>query len=380
MNKIFIKKNAILNNINILQNFKPEQEIFPVVKSNAYGHGLEQICKILNETTVKYICVDSFPEYQIVKDTTKKNILLIGETRNQNYKYFDFQRTTFCIHNIEAIHTLGKLSKKNNKKTKIHLFINTGMNREWLQYTDLINILETIKDYPNIEIEGVLSHFYDVDNLANNNYLKQIEAFKEYYYEIINYGHSPKYRHISASAGFFRNEDTFFNAARVGLSTYGYSPFTDNASEKNIPAIKQLSETAKTTLNNLQPALIITSQLISKQSLWKQAGVSYNHTFITTDETILTGTIPFWYMEGIPRSASNAIYFKNNKNNKLPQIWTVCMNLSSCRLTLPDHTKLYTPITLIDEDYDIKNRSKASNLSIYEILVKLDRNIRREIL
>ena len=80
LNVIEIKKDHIIHNFRHIQSLQPHQTIIPVVKSNAYGHGLPQICTILNTFSNKelpLIAVDSYPEYQIVTDTTDKNILVL---------------------------------------------------------------------------------------------------------------------------------------------------------------------------------------------------------------------------------------------------------------------------------------------------------------
>ena len=98
------------------------------IKSNAYGHWIDQILQIYKWLPIKYIVVDSFPEYNIVMRHSKFNVLLLGETLAVNYEKFNFKRTTFCVYNLETLQVLAKL----NKKLKIHLFLNTGMNREWI--------------------------------------------------------------------------------------------------------------------------------------------------------------------------------------------------------------------------------------------------------
>ena len=80
MNIIYIHKKNIINNLEVLQSLQPKAEIFPVLKSNAYGHGLKQITKIIKKLDVPYLVVDSFPEYMIVKKYAKQEILLLGET------------------------------------------------------------------------------------------------------------------------------------------------------------------------------------------------------------------------------------------------------------------------------------------------------------
>jgi len=100
LNTIFVYEKNIVNNLEYLQSLKPEDTIIPVLKSNAYGHGLKQVCKILSTTdNAQYplIAVDSFPEYQIVRDETKKDILILGETRPENYSLYNPSRSHLCI-------------------------------------------------------------------------------------------------------------------------------------------------------------------------------------------------------------------------------------------------------------------------------------------
>jgi len=100
MNTIRLRKRVLLENLEYLQSIQPQADIFPVLKSNAYGHGLQQIAKILSRTDVPYIAVDSYPEYVIVKKYSKVPVLLIGETLLENYKKFDHKKVTFCVYNL----------------------------------------------------------------------------------------------------------------------------------------------------------------------------------------------------------------------------------------------------------------------------------------
>jgi alanine racemase len=77
MNVISIDKKTIFRNYDILHKLHPHDAIFPILKSNAYGHGLKQMVKILRKTDAPFFAVDSFPEYQIVKKFSNKDILLL---------------------------------------------------------------------------------------------------------------------------------------------------------------------------------------------------------------------------------------------------------------------------------------------------------------
>jgi alanine racemase len=104
LNRITISSQAIKHNFATFQSHKPNYSIIPVLKSNAYGHGIKQITQII--TTIpecKLIAVDSYPEYQIVHKHTDKDILIMGETLLGNYKLFDTKRTHFAVWSCDTI-------------------------------------------------------------------------------------------------------------------------------------------------------------------------------------------------------------------------------------------------------------------------------------
>ena len=100
MNIIRLRKRILLENLEYLQSLQPQAALFPVLKSNAYGHGLKQVVKMLRNTDVPYLAVDSYPEYVIVKKYCKVPILVIGETLLENYRKFDHKKATFCVYNL----------------------------------------------------------------------------------------------------------------------------------------------------------------------------------------------------------------------------------------------------------------------------------------
>lgn len=355
MNRIIVHWDIILSNLKILQWINNGQEIFPVLKSNAYGHWLKDISKLLNKSNVKYLCVDSFPEYQIVHKYTNKKILLIGETLLENYKYFDFKRTTFAVYNINTVKQLASFWKK----IKIHLFLNTWMNREWVQENDLDAILDIVKSCKNLELEGVMSHFHSADNTDDDSYLEQVKIFKEMYSVIEKKWFIPKYRHISNSAWLFRFEDSFFNSARSWLSLYGYSPFVYT---------NWLTKDKNLQLKKIKPALEVYSKIISIQNLQKWDTVSYSQNYAATKKEKIA-TIPFGYMEWLPRSASGKIIF-SCKWKYYKQVWNICMNLSC--VSIDDSLDIWDDVQIIWLEWKntIQLLSDSAGMISYEVLTQ----------
>lgn len=374
MNIVHIHKKNILRNIEYLQSLQPNSFLFPVLKSNAYGHGIKQMVKILSKIDVPYVVVDSYPEYQIVKKYSKKQILIIWETLPDNYRKFDFSRTTFAVYNIQALEALGKL----RKQVRIHIFLNTGMNREGVDADTLTNFLEICQQYKTIEIEGVMSHLYGADGIEliddldreiggeKTSVEKQVDLFKKMYYQILEYGFAPLWRHIGNSAGIFKIKEDFFNARRPGLAMYGYNPL-------------DLEDPLYVKGKELRPALSVTSRVISLHEVWPWEGVSYGHTHKFSDREMV-GTIPFGYAEWLSRLASGKIYFKIGKKS-VQQLGTICMNL--CGFLADDRTEIGDEIEIISCNIKEKNTlmalAEASQTIPYECLIRFDRGMRREI-
>jgi alanine racemase len=126
LNTIWIDKKLLLNNLALLKKLNHNNPVFPVLKSNAYGHGLKEVSTILRDSDVPFICVDSYPEYQIVKEYARKKVLIMGETFPENYSFYDPKRATPVVYTINTLKALIQTEKKRT----IHLFLNTGMNRE----------------------------------------------------------------------------------------------------------------------------------------------------------------------------------------------------------------------------------------------------------
>ena len=361
MNRIYISQSALLHNYNYLQSLKPHADLFPVIKSNAYGHGIDNILKIYKWLPIKYIVVDSFPEYNIVRRHSKFNVLIMGETLPVNYKEFNSKRTTFCVYNLETLQALSKL----DKKLKIHLFLNTGMNREWIDADLLPNALEFLKTCPKITIEWVMSHLFSANPLDIE---KQIDAFKMMYAQILDYWHVPTYRHIWASTWVLKIQDDFFNAYRPWLALYGYNPLAEEDPDYEL-------------WQKLQPALSMSSIITAINSVPYNEWVSYDPQWKQLEKTDkITVTVPFGYAEWMPRAVREKIEIEHESEN-LKQIGNVCMNLS-CYLW-NDKILIWDEVFLLEEDQSVLASiswwAKAAGTIPYEILVHLDRGIRREI-
>lgn len=364
MNTIYVDRDAIVHNYSLLQKLQSQAAIFPVVKSNAYGHGLKQVTQILEKTDAPYLVVDSYPEYMIVKKYSKKNVLLLGETLPENYRHFDCRRVTFCVYNLKTLEILGR----RGKSVRVHLFVNTGMYREWANMHALPEYIALLQKYPHIHLEWVLSHFHSADAMWSTSMNEQIDVFKKIYYAILDAWFTPRYRYIANSAGILKMQDDFFNACRPWLALYGYNP---------------LSSTDEFYDNGrkLKPALSIKTRIVALQEVAAGQWVSYEYKWLAPEATTIA-IVPFGYAEWLSRTASNHLTF-SWKGKKIQQVGRITMNLT-CVDVSNYNVSLGDEIEIIASQADAHNSiyalAEKSATIVYENLVKLDAKIRRVVI
>jgi len=256
LNVLEIKRQAILDNYKLLQNNQSEAAIFPVLKSNAYGHGLKELCLILNDSLAPLVVVDSFPEAQTAYHYFKRKVLILGEMPAKTYSYCDLKRTEFCIYNRESLEVLSKIGR-----AQVHLFVNSGMNREGIK--DIKKFLTDNRELlQKVEVIGFCSHLAASEEEAVSNE-KQLSKFLSDLEILKSAGFNPKWIHLGNSAAIFSLHNQKLTAFRSGLSLYGYSPFDKN----NVNFDKAV---------NLKPALRLTSTVVSMQDIEPGDQVSYN--------------------------------------------------------------------------------------------------------
>lgn len=351
LNLIEISRSSILHNYDLFQKKSPGVHIWPVIKSNAYGHGIKQITEILKDRSFDYFIADSFYEVLKIWEVKKRPVLLIGSILPENFSKLDLNNLTLTIQNLESLLALGKLSRR----SKIHLKVNTGMNRQGIEPNEIPTFLEWLKKYSQIELEGIFSHLADAENDQNTQ--KQYKIFRSVIDQVKSLGVYPKYFHLAATYGSVKIKDPDINAIRLGLGLYGYGPHS-----------------------SLQPALRFTTCLTKVRSLKKGEKVGYDFTYTATENTNI-GIVPVGYYEGLDSRLSNRGFVKY-KDRYYPIIGKVCMNLSLVNFekTVP---KLYDQVEIISPNYKDKN-SIPSIDSIcqtipYEFLVHLSESVRRHI-
>lgn len=363
LNHITLRRASVLHNVQL---FKRQLgvHIIPVLKANAYGHGLREMAQILNDAPCSFLAVDGYFEAGKIRFITTHRLLVLGYILPKNVPFLDIKRCSFVVQDLAVLAAFGRLGKP----VKIHLEINTGMNRLGIAASEVDDYLTVLKQYPLLELEGVMTHLADADNEQDDSYTEhQVHAFDEVVDRILAAGHTPQYVHVAQTAGSMKAHSRHANAIRLGIGLYGINPLHER-------------DAARPRLDDLQPVLGLTSTIVKVVDLRPGDKVSYNGTFIA-ERPMRIGVLPLGYYEGIPRGFSNA-GFVTSGEWRLPIVGRVCMNhtmvdVSNTSLAAGDVITIYSDNPV--QPNAVSALCRTYGLFPYELLVQLSSSIRRVI-
>lgn len=199
----------------------PKIELWSVVKSNAYGHGLSAFARLADKAGVDGFCVDSLIEgLRLRKEGIKKPILVLGYTLPHRFGEAASKKITITISNKESLDAL----RRAKKKPFYHLKVDSGMHRQGFYPEEIPGIIK----YLDKNLSGVYSHFAsakDTDNPEQSAYTeKQFANFKKSFEFLEKAGFKGLTRHISATAGTIASPEYRLDAVRIGIGLYGLWP------------------------------------------------------------------------------------------------------------------------------------------------------------
>jgi len=358
--EVLIYKKNLLYNLRAFQKNFPRHKIAPVLKSNAYGHGLVPVAKILDRQNIAFFVVDSLFEARVLRNEgIKSPILIIGYTRAEDINRNNLKNVSFTITTLEQ---LEAISKTLNAPQKLHLKIDTGMHRQGILPEKFDKAIALIKKNGDIILEGICSHLASADNPDKSYALGQIKVWHKAVKLFKTTFPQLKYFHIAATAGSYYSPRITANIIRSGIGLYGI-----NTSPFSKIKFKPVLET-KTTISGIK-------------NIKKGEYVGYGLTY-QAKKNIKIAIIPAGYFEGTDRRLGNIGYYKI-KGHDCPLVGRISMNISLADITNHSDIKVGDQVTLISSDPRDKNcaqnMAKLCNTIPYEMLIHVPQHLRRTV-
>src|SRR3989338_5510737 len=236
LNIIEVSKIDLTKNYQYLRYLNKNLQIAPVLKSNAYGHGLLQVAKVVAEFNPPFICVDSLHEaYHLYKNNIKTPILIMGYINPYNLKVkkLPFSYAVYSLDYLEKIH-------RYQPQAEIHLKIDSGMHRMGISIDELDMFLEEARKLSGLKIAGLMSHLATINDPLFSMQLRNFQNAKEI---VEKFGFKPPMIHLGASEAILNSNirdkiSKVSNIVRVGKALYGYSLTISDSPLKPVLTLK----------------------------------------------------------------------------------------------------------------------------------------------
>ena len=320
--------------------------IMPVIKADAYGHGMLRVAGCLNECGCKYWGVSNATEgIDLRRAGFKQKILLFESTLAIQAKDIVEHKLTPTVCALEMAQALNHSAQQEGIQVPVHIKIDTGMGRLGVNEDQALSFVQSLQqECPHLVLEGIYTHFPVADSDREFT-LGQMRRFRDIVYSLENQFITFTYVHAGNSMGLGDYKSDLFNLARPGIMLYGVYPLEDL--KKKV---------------HLKPVMSVKASIIFVQTIAKGRGISYGHTF-KAKEDITVAVLPIGYSNGYLRSLSNRAFVLVG-GVRCPVVGRVTMDQIIVDITA---ATLSGRIPRIGDEAVIMGEQKGANISVDEV-------------
>lgn len=348
------------HNLAVIRRLAPSCGVAPVVKADAYGHGSVAVSRALSAAGAQMLSVVLVEEgIELRQAGIDMPILVLGSAYDGGYEAMIEHNLTPAIGRVDQLQALAKAA--GDGKASLHLKIDTGMNRLGIQPDEVEQLADALSKHPNLNMDGVLSHFANAD-LGDRKFNKsQLQSFHNACKNLEMRGHKPQWRHIANSAAVLSFPEAHGSLLRPGLAVYGYNP---------------MGPKKKT---GLRPVMSWTTQPVHIKTISKGCRVSYGGVWTAKRDSRIA-TLPVGYADGYPRSMTGKASVLVG-GMRVPVVGRICMDLIMADVTDAEVVDLSSEIVLMgeqgNESITADDLAKWAGTIPYEIICCVGRRVPR---
>lgn len=357
--------NLVFNYQSIAKKVGQNVLVMPVVKADAYGHGMLKCVEALLRTNPKprYFGVALVEEaIELKKKFPQTRVLVFGKIYRDDFSKILKYGITPTIYDFKTLQDISDYAKKNKTRISFHLKVDTGMGRVGIQLSEVEEFVDFISKNKSIYLEGVYTHFATSDaadkSFANTQLERFINAIEIVKKKIKNV----KYFHAANSGAIIDLPESYFNMVRPGISLYGYYPSRETS--ESIP---------------LKPVMTIKTKVAFLKWVEKGTSISYGRTYFTEKRTQI-GTLPIGYADGYNRLLSNKgkVIYKNKLFNVVGRVTMdqIMVDFENEEVDLNEDV-----IVLGSQEnvkFDADDISQIINTIPYEVCTSVSKRVRRK--
>jgi alanine racemase len=333
-------------------------KVMAVLKANAYGHGVDGVAPYI-APYVDYIGVAIVEEGIHLRELGLDNpILVMGGTLPEQVPAFAQYDLTLAVSSFELLDAAEQVAQAAKKKLKIHLKIDTGMERTGVHEYEAHAFVEKSLTCSHLDIEGIFTHFSNSESNDLTHAKLQLERFQEVLniYEKRSVAH-PRIRHTANSGAILQLPESHFDMVRPGVMFYGVYPGRD---------VKKTIE--------VKPALIWRSRVVFSKITQPGRPVSYGSLWQSEVPTRIV-TIPCGYADGYFRRMTNRAQVIIH-GKKYPQVGRICMDQFMVNMG-DDDSKVGDEVVLLGDGITAEDFADWTGTNEYEVMTNISARVPR---
>lgn len=326
---------AAYNFRSMKENLTENTKIIAVVKTDGYGHGAIPIARMAERYEYLWgFATATVEEALLLRHAgIKKPILILGFVFPDACEEIVRHEIRPAVFTLQAAELFSEEAVRQGKTVYLHMKVDTGMSRIGMKDDAAsADLVKKISLLPNVETEGLFTHFAKADERDKTDAEKQLSRYLAFSELVRERGVEIRLHHVSNSAGIFDLQEANLDAVRAGISIYGLYP----SEEVNKPAVP------------IMPVLTLKSHVAYVKEIEPGTSVSYGGTF-TAEHPMRIATIPVGYGDGYPRSLSNkgCVLIRGQR---APIVGRVCMDQFMVDVTEILQVRAGDLVTLIGAD------------------------------
>lgn len=363
-----IDLDAIHNNMEQMhRNLPPGTKMIGVVKTDAYGHGAVQIGRELEPLDYVYGYATATAEEAFILRHAglQKPILVLGYAFPDCYEELIRQDIRTTVFREDSIEQLADQARKVGKQAKVHVKVETGMNRLGIGPDESgLRFVEKVLHTEGVILEGMFTHFARADETDKTETRKQLTLLQDFMNRVEEkLDFHVLVKHCANSAAIVELPEAGMDVVRAGITLYGMWPSAEVSRD----------------IISLQPVLALRSHIIYIKEVEAGQPVSYGGTYVTP-ERMRIATIPVGYGDGYPRSLSGKGWVLI-RGKKAPVLGRVCMDQFMVSLADIPEAEEGDMVTLIGRDgreqITVEELGELSGRFNYELACGLGKRIPR---
>ncbi len=362
--RAIIDLSAIVHNLGLVRKLVGRKvEICAAVKADAYGHGIEQVSRILRAAGTEWLGVDSTWEGKRLREAGIEGpILVLGPTPPRESPLIIAQGLSQVITSRELAEALSQEARAQGREVGIHLKVDSGMGRLGIKPEEALAFCENLRKLPGLHFEGLMTHFALAYSKEKSFTIRQLETFRETSCVLEARGFHFSFHHAANSAAIIDLPEAHLDMVRPGIMIYGHFPSAEVSSHLS-----------------LRPALTLRTEIGHLKSLQPGESVSYGRSFVASRETQVA-ILPVGYADGYDRRLSNRAQVLV-QGRPAPVIGIICMDMTAVDVTDIPGAKAGEEVILLGrqgkEEIPAEQIAAWLDTISYEVLTRIGSRVER---